>query len=183
MEIFIGILILMVIAFLFCIFTYNSIIHKSNQIANSEGSINVMLKKRFNLIPNLVRTADAYMKHEKELFVNISNARYAFDNAKSTGEKLDANSKLNSSLSDLFAVAEGYPELKADRLMLDLMHSLNETEEQLSAARRFFNTAITEYNNSIMVFPSNIIAGIAGFKSKQLFQIDEIEKENVHIKY
>lgn len=176
MTIVIIILAIILIIALFLVGTYNSLVGKRNQITNAEGSINVMLKKRFDLIPNLVKIAKAYMDYEKSLLEKITEIRSVYDRAMTTEDKMEANKNLSDIMTKFYAVAENYPQLKADGAFINLQNSLNEVEEQLSASRRFYNSAVTDYNNTVLMFPSNLVAGIMGFKERQVFQIDENEK-------
>ena len=162
---------------------YNSLVGKKNQIANAEGSIDAMLKKRFDLIPNLVETCKVYLAHEKDIFEHLAELRQ-----KATRGKLDVNEieNLNSSASkaigNLLLMAENYPELKSSNNFLQLQASWNETEEQIAASRRFYNAAITDYNNGIQMFPSNIVAKMFGFKERQVFIATETEKVGISAK-
>lgn len=176
MTIVIIILAIILIIALFLVGTYNSLVGKRNQITNAEGSINVMLKKRFDLIPNLVKIAKAYMDYEKSLLEKITEIRSVYDRAMTTEDKMEANKNLSDIMTKFYAVAENYPQLKADGAFVNLQNSFNEVEEQLSASRRFYNSAVTDYNNTVLMFPSNLVAGIMGFKEGQVFQIDENEK-------
>jgi LemA protein len=162
---------------------YNSLVSKKNQIANAEGSIDAMLKKRFDLIPNLVETCKVYLSHEKEVFNNLAELR-----SKATTGKMDVsqmesiNTAASKNVGNLLLMAENYPELKSSNNFIQLQASWNETEDQIAASRRFYNTAITEYNNSIQMFPSNLVAGLFGFKAKEVFKATETEKENISAK-
>jgi len=162
---------------------YNSLINRKNQIANAEGSIDAMLKKRFDLIPNLVDVCKVYLAHEKSIFEQLAELR----KQASTG-KLDINQMENLNVStsktvgNLLLMAENYPELKSSNNFLQLQATWNETEEQIAASRRFYNAAVTEYNNGIQMFPSSIIAKIFGFKLRQVFEANESEKQSISAK-
>ena len=149
-------LIILGIIFLYAIISYNTLTRKRNNVDNAFGSIDVMLKKRFDLIPNLVATVQQYAKHEEETFTAAKN--------------------------NFFMVAENYPALRSSENFMQLQKTLNETEEQLSASRRTYNAAVTDYNNSVMTFPSNIIANLFSFTKKEVFAIPEEEKVNPDVK-
>ncbi|MBI5225493.1 LemA family protein [Candidatus Micrarchaeota archaeon] len=165
------------ILFLFVILSYNSIISKRNQISNAFAGIDTILKKRFDLIPNLVETVKGYAKHEQSVFENVTKARAAMLGAGTISDKVKADDMLSGALKSLFAVAENYPELKANENFLHLQRTLAEIEEQISAARRFHNSSVLEYNNAIQTFPGNLFATLFGFKSEVFFQITNSERE------
>ncbi|MDL2255673.1 LemA family protein [Parabacteroides sp. OttesenSCG-928-G06] len=161
---------------------YNSLIRKRNQVDNAFASIDVMLKKRFDLIPNLVATVQQYAAHEQELFAEITRLR-AMDYGKfSESEKQAFDAVFTHAGDRLRVVAENYPELKASENFIQLQRSLNETEEQLSAARRTFNASVTDFNNSVQSFPTNLVATLFGFQCKSLFHIPEHEKATPDVK-
>ena len=169
----VGILVVFVVA----ISTYNSLIQKKNAIDNAFYSIDVMLKKRYDLIPQLVETVKGYMKHERELLLQLVEARQ-----KLTGSRMGNNDKvvLDNQVTDLLQNVmismEAYPELKASENFLRLQGALNETEEQLAASRRFYNAAVNDYHNSIEMFPSSIVASMMGLKHRDFFSISDTEK-------
>lgn len=167
---------------LIVILIYNSLVRKRNQTENAFATIDTMLKKRFDLIPNLVAVVKQYAKHEQDTFARITEMR------SKTYEQLSASEK--SSFDEAFAragqafivIAESYPELKASDNFMQLQRALNETEEQLSAARRTFNAAVTDYNNAIQTFPSNLLAGIFGFVRKDVLFTPDAERGVPEIK-
>lgn len=162
---------------------YNGLINKRNQVENVFGSMDAMLKKRYDLIPNLVASAKEYMKHEAGVLSRITELRTkAMEPNISSDEKVAINNELSKSLTGMRIAVENYPDLKANQNFLQLQGSLNEVEEQISAARRAFNATVTEYNNSVEMFPSNIMASIMGLKRKQVFVIEESERQNVNVK-
>ncbi len=168
---------------LILIMIYNSLIRKKNQVDNAFGSIDVMLKKRYDLIPNLVETVKQYMTHEKETLAQLTELRTkAISGGLSDDERVDIENKIAKQVSGIMVAVENYPDLKANTNFLQLQGSWNEVEEQISAARRFFNSAVTDYNNAIQVFPNNILAGRMNFKSKKVFEIPEEEKKNIAAK-
>ncbi len=182
-SIFFIIIALLVFIVLVFILTYNSLVNRKNQIANAEGSVDAMLKKRFDLIPNLVDTCKVYLSHEKDVFNHLAELR-----TQSTGGKMDItqmeniNAAATKTVGNLLLMAENYPELKSSNNFIQLQAAWNETEDQIAASRRFYNSAVTEYNNAMQMFPSNIVAGIFGYKTKQVFSVEEIEKANVSAK-
>jgi LemA protein len=159
---------------------YNGLIGKKNQVANVYASLDAMLQKRYDLIPNLVSTVQGYMKHERELLVEIVQLRNAANT--SSRSRLQDEDKMSENLKQLFALAENYPQLKASQNFLHLQATLNEVEEQISAARRAFNASITDYNNAVEMFPSSIMAGMMGLQKKQWFEIADEQRQNVDIR-
>lgn len=175
-------LIVVAVIALFLIFSYNTLVRKRNETENAFGSIDVMLKKRFDLIPNLVATVQQYAKHEESTFSKITELRNKSYNSLSDKEKTEFDQTFAQARSSFFAVAENYPELKASENFMQLQRSLNETEEQLSAARRTFNACVTDYNNTVQTFPTNMLAGMFGFVRKDVLVIPETERANPNIK-
>ncbi len=162
---------------------YNGLINKRNQVENIFGSMDAMLKKRYDLIPNLVASAKEYMKHEQGVLTKITELRTkALDKNLTNDEKVEINNQLTSALSGMKVAVENYPDLKANQNFLQLQGSLNEVEEQISAARRAFNSAVTDLNNSVEMFPSSIIAKMMGLKRRQVFEISDTERQNVNVK-
>ncbi|MHC4551584.1 MAG: LemA family protein [Planctomycetota bacterium] len=161
---------------------YNSLVGKRNQVHNIFGTMDAMLKKRWDLIPNLVSTVKGYADHERSLFENITEARSkAMDGQLSENQKVGLENSFMQLLGVVRATVENYPDLKASDQFMHLQRTLNELEEQISAARRAFNAAVTDYNNAVQMFPTNIIAGMFGFKLKTLFEINADERENSEI--
>ncbi len=154
---------------------YNSLIKKKNTVENAFSDIDVQLKARFNLMDNLVSTVKGYAIHEKELLENVTNARSAYMNAKDDGEKVEADNMLTGTLKTLFAVSENYPDLKANQNFMMLQTELSDIENKVAASRRYYNSAVREYENQRETFPSNIIANMFGFGEKSFF--DEVTAE------
>ena len=150
------VLIIIGIFLLFCIFIYNSLVGKRNQAENAFATIDVMLKKRYDLIPNLVTIAKQYAEHEKEVFTKVAQIRNQNYKEMTDNDKMELDKTFNQAGERLIVLAESYPELKASENFLQLQRSLNETEEQLAAARRTYNAAVTDYNNKVESFPSNL---------------------------
>lgn len=150
---------------------------------NAFASVDVMLKKRDDLIPNLVETVKSYMKHEKSLLTELTELRaQAISGNISDDERIALENKITKGISGLMVAVENYPDLKASQNFLQLQAAWNEAEEQISAARRSFNAAVTSFNNKVETFPSNIMAGIMGYKRKQVFEIPDTERKNVNAK-
>ena len=157
----------------FVIVTYNNLVLLRNKVKNSFAQIDTQLQRRFDLIPNLVETVKGFATHEKELLENVAASRSGYMNATSNEQKMEMNNQLTSTLKTLFAVAENYPDLKANTNFMSLQEELSETEDKIVYARQFYNDAVTIYNNKIQMFPGNIIAGIFGFKEEALFNVTE----------
>jgi LemA protein len=168
-----------VILFLAVIFIYNDLIAKRNMASNAFSSIDVMLKKRYNLIPNLVAAVKGYMEHEKTVLSEITELRsQAISMQISDKQKIELDNKISGILDRIFMVAEQYPDLKASESFLKLQAALNDIEEQIQAARRAYNAAVTDLNNAVQMFPSNMVASLLGFKRMMLFTIDSSEKQS-----
>lgn len=152
---------------------YNSLIKLKNQVKNAWSQIDVQLKRRHNLIPNLVETAKGYMKHERETLESITQARSKAMGAGSVGDKSKAESSLTGAISKFFLVVENYPDLKANQNFLALQEELTSTENKIAFARQGYNDQVLFFNNKIQMFPSNIIAGMFNFKKTEFFEIEE----------
>lgn len=174
-------IILIILGFIiaWAVATYNKFVSLSQRVNQAQGGIDVYLKQRFDLIPNLVETVKGYAAHEKGLMENI--ARLRSDYAARNDQDITESQKLNDRYTRIIAMIESYPELKSDEAFLKLQKTLSKIESQLQAARRIYNSEVTEYNTKILKVPSNIIAGMFGFKEKALFEINESERENVNI--
>jgi LemA protein len=172
-----------VIIVLYVVATYNGFITLRTRIEEALSGIDVQLKRRADLIPNLVETVKGYAKHEKELFENVTAARSALMSAKSPHEKATADDMLTGALKSLFAVAENYPDLKANTNFQDLQRQLEDTEDKVAYSRQFYNSNVLDYNAKIQMFPGNLIAGIFNFKAYEFFKADEADRENVKISF
>ncbi len=173
------ILIIVAVLLLFFIAVYNGLIRRRNRSEEAWSDIDVQLKRRYNLIPNLIETVKGYARHEKKVFTDVTEARNRALNAEEKGNPEDvkkAENQLEGALKSLFAVAESYPDLKANANFLDLQRELSDTENKIQAARRFYNTTVRDLNTRIESFPYNLIAGMFNFKEKEYFEIGE-EKE------
>jgi len=168
---------------LFVATKYNAIIKLRNIREQSFADIDVQLKLRFDLIPNLVETVKWYASHEKETLENVTKARTEFLNAWNIDQKMEADNMLTDTLKSLFAVAESYPDLKANQNFLQMQTELSDIENKIASARRFFNNATQEYNTYIQMFPTNILAWMFSFKEEKMFETKEVERENVKVSF
>jgi LemA protein len=166
----IGVLVVLLIMFLTI---YNGLVRRRNQVKNSWAQIDVQLKRRYDLIPNLVETAKGYMKHERETLEAVTNARNLAQQVSSAGagERAKAEGELSSALSRLLAVVENYPDLKANQNFLALQEELTSTENKISFSRQYYNDSVLKYNNQTQMFPSNIVASMTGFKASEFFEV------------
>ena len=157
---------------------YNKLVVNRNKVKDGWAQIDVQLKRRADLIPNLVETVKGYAKHENDTFEEVIKARNSFNTATTVEEEIDANNQITGALNKLFALSEAYPDLKANENFLSLQNDLKDVEEKISYARQFYNDIVLNYNNSVEVFPSNIIANMFNFKQEKFFEIEnEKEKE------
>ena len=163
--------------------TYNSLITLRNRKDDQFSQIDVQLKRRADLIPNIVETVKGYAKHESDTLEGVIKARNAYNTASTNEDKMKASGEITSALNKLFALSEAYPDLKANTNFMSLQNDLKETEDKISAARQFYNDTVLTYNNKVETVPSNIVANIAGFKKSEFFQIDEKEKEAPKVKF
>ena len=171
----IGAIVLLILLFLGT--TYNSLVSLRNKVKDQWSQIDVLLKRRTDLIPNLVETVKGYAKHESETLENVIATRNKVVDAKTTEEEIKADGELSRALGRLMAVAESYPDLKANTNFLDLQANLKETEDKIQYARQFYNDAVLVYKNKLEMFPSNIVAAMFGFKPEAFFEASEADKE------
>ncbi len=171
------VLAIVVIGALVLVGIYNGLIRLRNEVKNSFAQIDVQLKRRNDLIPNLIETVKGYAKHEKSVFEEVTKARAAVMNAKTVGDKAKASNMLSDTLKSLFAVSENYPDLKANQNFLQLQEELTGTENKIAYSRQHYNDIVTEFNNRIQVFPNNMLAGPLGFKTEILFDTPAAERE------
>lgn len=177
------IIVAVVLFLLIVISIFNSLTNKKNQVANAFGTIDVQLKNRYDLIPNLVATVQQYATHEKELLSKITDLRTkALQQNVTPEDRVNLDNQISSALSGLMVAVENYPDLKASQNFIDLQRALNEVESQIAAARRAYNAAVTDYNNAIEMFPGNLMAGMMLLKTKQVFTATETERGNVNVK-
>jgi len=171
-----------VLGLLIIILLYNSLINKKNQVQNAFGGIDAILKKRYDLIPNLISAVKSYMKHEAGVLTEITELRTKVASGTlSDDEKVDLDNKISKSIGGIMVAVENYPDLKASQNFSQLQATLNEVEEQISAARRAYNAAVTDYNNATEMFPTSFFASLMGYKMKTLFEISETERKNVDV--
>jgi LemA protein len=172
------------IVILWVIVLYNGLIKLKNRVKEAWSDIDVQLKRRYNLIPNLVETVKGYATHERELFEKVTKARTEAMSATGAKDKGQAENMLSNTLKSLFAVAENYPDLKASENFIELQRELRDTEDKIQAARRFYNTNARDMNIKIESFPANLIAKPLGFKMADFFEIEEPEqRENVKVDF
>lgn len=173
---------IIIVLAIFVIGVYNGLVTKRNQVENSFAGIDVQLKKRYDLIPNLVESVKGYMKHESEVLTRLAQLRSTPFAQLTDEQKVEMDKSMSQVVSGLRVSVEQYPDLKASDNVMHLQRTLTETEEQLSAARRSFNAAVMEYNNSLQTFPSNILANMFGFQKKTFFEAQDSERKNVEVK-
>ena len=178
------VVIAVIVAALWLILTYNGLVRRRYRVREAWSDIDVQLKRRYDLIPNLVETVKGYMAHERGVFEKVTEARTRALGAQNKTEKADAENILSGTLKTLFAVSENYPELKANANFLDLQRELADTENKIQAARRFYNGNVMELNTKIETFPTNLIVGMFGFKKEEFFGLEsEAEKEAIKVKF
>lgn len=177
------ILIILVVVGGWLVAIYNGLIKMKNRVDEAWSDIDVQLKRRYDLIPNLINTVKGYASHEKELFEKVTEARTRAMGAKDPEEQAKAENMLSGTLKSLFAVAENYPELKANENFLELQRELTDTEDKIQAARRFYNGNVRDFNTKIQVFPNNLVVGILKFKAYEFFEAEGEERENVKVEF
>ncbi len=165
------------------LFLYNSIVGAKMRVGEAFSQIDVQLKRRADLIPNLVETVKGYAKHEKEVFENVTKARSKLMSAGTVGEKAKANSELGQTLKSLFALAENYPTLRASENFSELQEELSDTENKIAYARQFYNSVVLEYNTKLAVFPGVLFAQTFHFQPAEFFAATEDEKKEVAVKF
>ena len=179
------ILIAVVVILVFIIVAiFNRLVNLKNRSEEAWSDIDVQLKRRHDLIPNLVETVKGYAKHEKELFEKVTEARAAAISSKGIADKAKAENQITEALKSVFAVAENYPNLKANENFVELQREITDTEDKIQAARRFYNGNVRDLNIAIESFPSNIIANMFSYKKKELFELDDVEeRKNIEVKF
>lgn len=179
----VGTIILIIVVVLVVLFiawvagTYNKLVGLRNRVKDQWAQVDVVLKRRADLIPNLVETVKGYASHEKETLDAVISARNKAVSATTTHDEIAANGELTQALGRLFALAESYPDLKANTNFMELQNSLNETEDKITFARQFYNDTVMMYQNKLEMFPSNIVANMFGFKKAEFFEASEADKE------
>lgn len=175
------IVVVLIIAWAFA--TYNKLVDLRNRVKDQWAQIDVQLKRRFDLIPNLVETVKGYAKHESETLEAVIEARNTYVSATTPEAQMKADGDLEKAISKLFALTESYPDLKANTNFQHLQQELTETESKIASARQFYNDTVLMYNNKVEMVPSNIIASLFKFKKEAFFEANETERENVHVKF
>lgn len=184
MEILLGIIFFLIIAIIAYIWlTYNSLVTLRERIKEALSGIDVQLKRRTDLIPNLIETVKGYAKHEKTVFENVTKARSELMSAKGPADKAKADNMLEDALKSLFAVAEAYPDLKASENFKSLQEELTDTENKISYSRQFYNSNVLAYNTKIQTFPANLIASQFKFGMKEFFEAEEADKKPVKVQF
>ena len=176
-------LVVVVLLVLYFITAYNGLVNLRNMVKDQWAQVDVLLKRRAELIPNLVETVKGYAAHEKDTLEAVINARNKAVSATTSEEEMKANGELTGALNRLFALAESYPELKANTNFIDLQNNLKEAEDKISYARQFYNDAVLKYKNKLEMFPSNIVASMFGFKPEAFFEVSEKDKEVPQVKF
>ncbi len=162
---------------------FNTMVGRKNRVQFAFSGIDTQLKKRFDLIPNLIATVERYMQHEQQVLQQLTSLRsQAVRGTATTDDLVQMDNQLTSALRSVFALSENYPQLRASENFIQLQGALNETEEQIAAARRAYNAAVTDYNNCCEMFPLNVVARIMGYRTKLWFEISEAERQNVNVK-
>lgn len=179
----IGVIVLLVLVASYVVSTYNKLVNLRNGVKDQWSQIDIQLKRRFDLIPNLVETVKGYAKHEEETLTKVIDARNSYTSSSTHEEALKADSELTKSISKLFALAEAYPDLKANQNFTSLQAELSETEDKISYARQFYSDAVLKYNNNVQMFPGNLVASMFGFKEEKYFEAASEEKENVKVDF
>jgi LemA protein len=162
---------------------YNNLIKMRNRVENAWAQIDVQLKRRNDLIPNIVETVKGYAEHEKNLFENVTKSRAAVSSAQGVNETAEASNMLTSALKSMFAVVENYPDLKANQNFIQLQNELAKTEDKIAYSRQFYNDVVMKYNTSIETIPNNIVAGMKGFEKKELFEAPAEDRAVPEIKF
>lgn len=175
-------LIVLGVGALLAILIYNSLIGKKNAVENAFAGMDALLKKRYDLIPNLVASVQQYMTHERETLEKVTKMRaQASSGNLSTDEAVELDNAISKAIGGIMVSVEAYPELKASDNFNQLQRTLNEVEEQISASRRAYNAAVTSFNNAVEMFPTNIFANMMGYQRRALFEIPEVERQNVNV--
>lgn len=174
---------IVVVLILYVLVTYNRFVVLKNSVKEAFSTMDVYLKKRWDLIPNIVESVKGYMTHERDTLEGIVKLRSGSYDNMSQEDKINANDELSKGLSKLFALVENYPDLKANQNFMDLNNQLSLVEEDIANARKYYNAVAKNMNNAIMVFPSNIIANMFGYKEEKMFEVQEAEREAVKVKF
>jgi LemA protein len=177
------VVIIVAVLALIIIFLYNSLIRLKNQVKNAWAQIDVQLKRRNDLIPNLVNTVKGYMKHEQQVLENVTKARSAVMSANNVEDTAKASNMLSDTLKSLFAVSENYPDLKANQNFMQLQEEITGTENKIAYSRQHYNDIVMVFNTKIQVFPNNIFSNMLGFTEEKSFEATEAERKNVNVQF
>ena len=177
------VLVILALIVVWFIGTYNGLVSKRNKVKDQWAQIDTVLKRRFDLIPNLVETVKGYAAHEKSTLEEVIAARNSYVSANVPEDQLKADGELTKAVSKLFALSESYPELKANENFNSLQKELTETEDKIQYARQFYNDVVLSYNNACQVFPSVLVANMFGFKQEKFFEASSEERQNVSVKF
>jgi LemA protein len=184
MEFFIGLLVVLAVVAIWVVSAYNRFVRMRNVVEEGFSTMDVYMKKRYDLIPNLVETVKGYATHEQGTFEKVVQARNVAQNAATVEDKMAAENMLTGTLRSLFALAEAYPDLKANVSFMDLQGQLQTVEVDIANSRKYYNATVKEYNTKTEQFPANIIARMFGFKRKTMFELDsELERQNVKVEF
>ena len=177
------IIIILVVIVIYALATYNSLIQLNNKVKEAFSTMDVYLKKRWDLIPNVVETVKGYAKHEKDTLKEIVELRNSSYDKMSDDEKIKTNNEISRGIGKIMALAEAYPDLKANENFKELSRELSKVEEDIANSRKYYNGVVRSYNNKVEMFPSNILAGLFGHKTKTMFEVDSTERENVKVEF
>lgn len=176
-------IVIVVLLILWLIGTYNKLVRARNKVRDQWAQIDVQLKRRFDLIPNLIETIKGYTKHESETLENVIKARNTYLSASTPQDQMNADGELTNAISKLFALTESYPDLKANTNFMELQSELKATEDKIAMARQFYNDTVLRYNNIVQTFPTILIAGMFGFKTENFIEAAENERQNVKVSF
>ena len=174
---------IVVLILLYVLVTYNGLVKLNNILKEAFSTMDVYLKKRWDLIPNIVETVKGYASHEKDTLKEIIELRNSAYDSMNSDEKVDVNNKISGAINKLMAIAEAYPELKANENFKDLSVQLAKVEDDIANARKYYNGTVRNFNNKIGMFPSNIVAKMLGYRQEKMFEISVSERENVKVKF
>lgn len=172
---------IVVLIIIYNIVLYNSFVKLNNMVKEAFSTMDVYLKKRWDLIPNIVETIKGYVKHEKDTLKEVVELRNSVYDKMSNEEKIKTNEQLSNGISKIMALSEAYPDLKANENFKDLSNQLTKIEDEIANSRKYYNGVVRKYNNKVEMFPSNIFAKLFGYKSKTMFEVNAIERENIKI--
>ena len=177
------VLVVAVVIGLWFLGTYNNFIRLKNSINEAFSTMDVYLKKRWDLVPNLIETVKGYIEHEKGVFESVVELRNKAYTSLPDDEKITVNTQLTAGIAKLLAVAEAHPDLKSSQNFLDLSGQLSQIESDIANSRKYYNAVVKEYNNAVQMVPSNIVASIFNYKTAKMYEIDEAQRENVQVKF